>query len=54
MKISSRVTIKFSLVSECKKKTSSEIVKEISDSFSNGDIIIPWVDKVEKITLNGI
>ena len=46
------VTIKFSLVRESKKRTGDEIFKEIFEAFSNGNIIIPWIDKVEKISLN--
>ena len=48
------VTIKFSTVRESKKITSDEIIKEISEAFFSGDIIIPWIDKVEKISLNEI
>ncbi len=52
--ISRTVTIKFSLVRESKKITSDEIIKEISEAFFSGDILIPWIDKVEKISLNKI
>jgi len=50
--MSRTVTIKFSLVRESKKRTSDEIFKEIFEAFSNGDLVIPWIDKVEKISLN--
>jgi len=45
------VTIKFSLVKESKKRTSDEILKEISEAFSTEELVIPWCNKVEKISL---
>jgi hypothetical protein len=45
------VIIELSLVEEDMEITNAEIVKDISDAFSNGDVCIPWCNKVEKITL---
>ena len=50
--IQRKVTIKISLVKESKKITDNEIIKEISDAFSNEELVIPWCEKVEKISLN--
>ena len=49
--MSRTLTIKFSLVRESKKRTSAEILKEISEAFSKDDLVIPWCDKVEEISL---
>ena len=49
--MSRTLTIKFSLVRESKKRTSDEILKEISEAFSKEDLVIPWCDKVEEISL---
>ena len=49
--MSRTLTIKFSLVRESKKRTSAEILKEISEAFSKEDLVIPWCDKVEEISL---
>ena len=46
------VIIEFSFVKECNKVTDFEIINEISKAFSKEEIIIPWCDKVEKISLN--
>ena len=43
--------IEFSLVKEINKVTDFEIINEISKAFSKEEIIIPWCDKVEKISL---
>ena len=50
--IQRKVTIEISLVKESKKITDNEILKEISDAFSNEEFVIPWCEKVEKISLS--
>jgi hypothetical protein len=45
------LTIKFSLVKESKKRTSDEIIQEISNAFSNEELVIPWCEKVETISI---
>lgn len=44
--------IKLSLVEESKKRTSDEIIDEISVAFSDYEFLIPWCEKIEKISLN--
>ena len=46
-----KVTVVFSLVEESKSASKAEIIKDISDLFSNEEINIPWINKIEKITL---
>ncbi len=46
-----KVIIDFSLVDESKNKTDAEIIKDISEVFSNEEINIPWCNKVMKINL---
>ena len=47
----SKVIIEFSLVGERMSATKAEIIKDIKEAFSDEEISIPWVNKVEKITL---
>lgn len=44
-----RVVIEFSLVDESKNKTDAEIIKDVSEVFSNEEINIPWCNKVVRI-----
>ena len=46
-----KVIIEFSLVKEINKKRKDEILKEISKVFTNEEIIIPWCNKIDKISL---
>ncbi len=46
-----KVIIEFSLVKESHKKRKDEILKEISEVFTNEEIIIPWCNKIDKISL---
>ena len=46
-----KVIIEFSLVKESNKKRKDEILKEISEVFTNEEIIIPWCNKIDKISL---
>lgn len=46
-----KLIIEFSLVNESKNKTDVEIIREVSEVFSNEEINIPWCEKVVKITL---
>ena len=47
-----KVIIEFSLVKESNKVTDFEIINEISKAFAKEENIIPWCNKVEKISLN--
>lgn len=47
-----KIIIEFSLVIESKRRTKNEIIKEIAQAFENDNIMIPWCEKVEKITIN--
>ena len=46
-----KVTIIFSLVEESNNKTKDVIIEEIAEVFFKENLIIPWCDKVEKISL---
>ncbi|MCW3997821.1 MAG: hypothetical protein NWF10_04555 [Candidatus Bathyarchaeota archaeon] len=52
--MSRTITIKFSLIKESNKRSSNELIKEISEAFSSEEFVIPWVDKVETISLSEI
>ena len=45
------LTIRLSLVEESKKRTSDEIIYEISAAFSDDEFLIPWCEKIKKISL---
>jgi len=46
-----KVIIEFSLVKESNKKKKDEILKEISEVFTNENIVIPWCNNIKKISL---
>lgn len=46
-----KVIIEFSLVKESNKKRKDEILEEISEVFTNEEIIIPWCNNIKKISL---
>lgn len=46
-----KVRIELSTVNEAKKRADLEVIKEISDAFSRQEIIIPWCDKILKISM---
>lgn len=50
--MSRKVVIEFSLVGESKSKTDAEIIKDILAVFSDEEIVIPWIDKVEEINIS--
>ena len=43
--------IKISLVEESAKKANKEIEEEIFNDLSKGETVIPWCEKVEKVTV---
>ena len=45
-----KIIIEFSLIKESSKGRKDDILKEISEAFANEDIVVPWCDKIEKIT----
>ena len=49
--LSKKGIIEFSLVEECCNKKDEEVLKDINDSFCKENIVIPWCDKIVKITL---
>jgi hypothetical protein len=49
-----KVIIHLHLVNESSKKANDELLKEISEAFSKEEVLIPWCNKVEKITLDEI
>ena len=49
-----KVIIEFSLVEECKKVTENELIEEISDAFSKGDLTIPWCEKIENVSMRRV
>lgn len=46
-----KIIIELSLVKESIRRTKSEIIKEIVQAFENDNIMIPWCEKVERITI---
>lgn len=46
-----KLKIELFLVAESVSKTDSEILKEIIEAFDNEEISIPWVKKMESISL---
>jgi hypothetical protein len=44
-----RGIIELSLVEESAEKTNNEIINEIFNELSEGKLIIPWCNKVEKV-----
>ena len=46
-----KIIIELSLVKESKGRTKNEILKEIAQAFENDNIMIPWCEKIEKITM---
>ena len=48
------VTMEFSLLEESREKTEDELLREISEAIYNGEVLIPWCNKVEKISINHI
>ena len=47
-----KVVIELSLIEESSLKSKDEILKEISEVFSNEELVIPWCDKVENIRIS--
>ena len=47
-----KVTIEFSLVEEVKKQSKDDLLKEISEAICNGEVLIPWVNKIRKTSLD--
>jgi hypothetical protein len=46
-----KVIIELSLIEESARKVNQEIVNEIFSDLSEGQIIIPWCKKVEKVAV---
>jgi hypothetical protein len=46
-----KAIIEISLVKESAKKANKEIVNEIFDDLSEGGTLIPWLKKVEKVSV---
>ena len=46
-----KITIELSLIEESSLKSKAELLKEISEVFSNEELVIPWCDKVEHISV---
>ena len=49
--MASTVVIELSLVEESKGTTKAEIIRDIMKVFSNGEIIIPWIDNILEIKI---
>jgi len=49
-----RADIVISLVEESAEKANEEIEKEIMEELSKGPAKIPWMKKVEKVTVTGV
>lgn len=49
--MSKKIIFEISLIKESKNKTNQAIIREILSAFSDGDLVIPWCNKVEKITI---
>lgn len=49
-----KVIINLSLVNESATKSYDDIINDIKAAFSQEEIVIPWCNKVEKITLDEI
>ena len=47
-----KIVIKLSLIEESSLKSKAELLKEISEVFSNEELVIPWCDKVENIRVS--
>ena len=48
---SKTLKIKFSLLDEANEIQIDDLIKEIKQAFSDDDIIIPWVEKIKKISI---
>ena len=49
--IKKTATIKFSLIKESQEKNEKEIINEITQAFEEENIIIPWVKKIESVSI---
>lgn len=45
------LTIKFSLLDKANEVNVDDLIEEINQAFTNDEIIIPWVEKVKKISI---
>ena len=48
---SKTLTIKFSLLNEANKMEINDLIEEINQAFTDDEIIIPWVEKIKKISI---
>lgn len=47
-----KVTITLHLVEESNEIPDHEILREITEAFSQEDLLIPWCDRIKKISLD--
>ena len=46
-----KVIIELSLIAESRTRTEKEIINDITQSLTKEEIIIPWCNKIEKISI---